>query len=123
MSPRMLLQQQHLQNAMHSTNLGPTVPAAPTPAGQGVRWGNPDQQTKNSVFSNALSSPVRQSLQSYHLAAQGSYHSTNFMPYGNGPRSNPEGNYHHHQNRDTNSPVSNDSLDMHADSPDHGFPR
>ncbi|PON52262.1 nuclear receptor family 2 group C protein [Trema orientale] len=121
MSPRMLLQQQHLQTAMHSTNLGPTVPAAPTPAGQGLRWGNSDQQAKNSVFSNALSSPVRQSLQPYHLAAQGSYHSSNFMPYGNGPRSNPEANYNHHQNRDT--PMSNDSLDMHADSPDNGFPR
>ncbi|KAM6563638.1 hypothetical protein CsatB_023636 [Cannabis sativa] len=126
MSPRMLLQQQHLQNAMHSTNLGPTAPAAPTPVGPGVRWGNPDQQAKNSVFSNALSSPVRQSLQPYHLAAQGSYHSTNptnVLTCGNGPRSNNEGNHHHHQNRDTNSPMSNDSLDMHADSLDSGFPR
>ena len=113
----MLLQQQHLQTAMHSANLGPTAPAGPAAVGQGIRWSHSDQQQpKNSVFSNALSSPVRRSLQSYHT-------SSNFMSYGNGPRSsNNEINTHHQQNRDTNSPMSNDSLDMRADSPDRDFP-
>lgn len=124
MSPRTLLQQQHLQTAMHSANLGPTIPAAPATAGQGVRWGHSDQQPKNSVFSNALSSPVRRSLQSYHLAAQGSYPPGNFTSSGDGPpRSNNEiNNSHHYQNRDMNPSMSNDCLDMHADSPDHGYP-
>lgn len=110
-SPRMLIQQQHLQNAMHSTHLGPTNQAQTPATGQGVRWGNSDQQGKNTVFSNALSSPVRRSLQSYHPAPQGSFRNSN------------ESNLHHHQNRDTtSSPTSNDSLDMHADSPSYGNP-
>lgn len=120
MSPRLPFQQQH----SHLTNLGPTVtsninaPAATV--GQGVRWGgHSDQQAKNSVFSNALSSPVRRSL---HQAAQGGYNANNFMSSGNGPRNN-ETNCPPppHQNRDTNSPA-NDSMDMHADSPSHEFP-
>ena len=118
MSPGMLLQQQHLQTEMHSANLGSTTPACPATVGQGIRWGHSDQQQpKNSVFSNALSSPVRRSLQSYHT-------SSNFMSYGNGPRcsNNEINNSHHQQNRDTNSPMSNDSLDMRADSPDRDFP-
>ncbi|KAH7565946.1 hypothetical protein JRO89_XS08G0043500 [Xanthoceras sorbifolium] len=87
------------------------VPAA---VGPGVRSGQPDQQPKNSVFSNALSSPVRRSLQHYHLT-QGGYQ----MPTGNGHR-NSEPNNAHHQNRDANSP-SSESMDMHADSPGHEF--
>lgn len=122
MSPRTLLQQQHLQTAMHSANLGPTIPAAPATAGQGGRWGHSEQRAKNSVFSNALSSPVRRSLQSYHLAAQGSHHSGNFTPHGDGHRINNEINSYPQQNRDTNPSVSNDSLDMHTDSPDRDFP-
>ncbi|KAH7520749.1 hypothetical protein FEM48_Zijuj08G0178500 [Ziziphus jujuba var. spinosa] len=115
MSPRPPFQQQH----SHSTNLGPTVTSnlvAPATVGQGVRWGHTDQQPKNSVFSNALSSPVRRSL---HQAAQGGYNSNNFMS-GNGPRNN-ETNCPH-QNRETTSPTSNDSMDMHADSPSHEYP-
>lgn len=101
MSPGMVLQQQHLQSAMHSANLGPTAQAGPGP---GNRWAHSDQQQqpKNSVFSNALSSPVRRSLQPYHLAA-----------HGNGPRSS--------ANDTNNAPMPNESLDMHADSPDRGF--
>lgn len=122
MSPRLPFQQQH----SHLNSLGSTVtsnPNAPATVGQGVRWGgHSDQQAKNSVFSNALSSPVRRSL---HQAAQGGYNANNFMSSGNGPRNN-ETNcpppHHHHQNRDTNSPASNDSMDMHADSPSHEFP-
>ncbi|KAG8044893.1 hypothetical protein GUJ93_ZPchr0008g13984 [Zizania palustris] len=61
-------------------------------------------QSKNPIFSNALSSPVRRSLQSYHLT-QGS---------GNGVR-NTETNSA--GNRETNSAGSNDtSMDMVSDS-------
>ncbi|KAL3637485.1 hypothetical protein CASFOL_018653 [Castilleja foliolosa] len=63
-------------------------------------------QTKSSVFSNALSSPVRRSLQNYHLS-NGSY----------------SANTTSSQNRDNNPPSSNDtSMDMHADSPGHDSP-
>ncbi|GMY11216.1 putative S-acyltransferase [Fagus crenata] len=124
MSPRLPFQNQHAQNAMHSTNLGAVVsssPFGPATVGQGVRSGQSDNQGKNTVFSNALSSPVRRSLQSYHLTQVGC-HSNNTMSSGNGPRNN-ETNYAHHQNRDnTNSPSSNDCMDMHADSPGHDFP-
>uniref|UniRef100_A0A5B7AII9 Holocarboxylase synthetase n=1 Tax=Davidia involucrata TaxID=16924 RepID=A0A5B7AII9_DAVIN len=121
-SPRLPFQHQHPQTAMHLTNSGVPVSSnsfGPVTAGQGLRSGHSDQ-VKNSVFSNALSSPVRRSLQHYHLA-QGSYYSNNIMPSGNGPRNN-EMSYHH-QNRDSNPPSSNDSsMDMHADSPGHESP-
>jgi len=117
LSPRLPLQHQHSQSAMQSTN--PGIPVSSNSLGsmtaaQGLRSGHTDQQGKNSVFSNALSSPVRRSLQHYHLA-QGSYH----PPSGNGPRNN-ETSYPHHQNRDSNTTSSNDSsMDTHADSPGH----
>uniref|UniRef100_A0A5B7AHE4 Holocarboxylase synthetase n=1 Tax=Davidia involucrata TaxID=16924 RepID=A0A5B7AHE4_DAVIN len=124
MSPRLPLQHQHTQTAMHLTNSGVPVSSnsfGPMTAGQGLRSGHSDHQSKNSVFSNALSSPVRRSLQHYHLAQGGNY-SNNVMPSGNGPRNN-EINYPHHQHRDSNPPSSNDSsMDMHADSPGHESP-
>lgn len=124
MSPRLPSQHQHLQTAVHSNNLGIPVssnPFGPTTVGSGVRSGQPDQQVKNSVFSNALSSPVRQSLQNYHLSQVGCLlNNVTSSGNGNGPRNN-ETNFVHHQNRDVNSP-SSDSMDMHADSPSHDFP-
>ncbi|KAJ8770102.1 hypothetical protein K2173_011184 [Erythroxylum novogranatense] len=54
-----------------------------------------DQQTKNAVFSNALSSPIRRSLQNYHIA-QGGYYPACGPPSGN-------------QNREPNPLSSNDS--------------
>ncbi|KAA8530962.1 hypothetical protein F0562_005671 [Nyssa sinensis] len=118
-SPRLPFQQQQSQTAMQLTNSGVPVSSnsfGPVIAGQGLRSGHSDHQAKNSVFSNALSSPVRWSLQHYHLA-QGSPYSNNIMPTGNGSRNN-ESNYSHQQNRDSNPPSSNDSsMDMHADSP------
>uniref|UniRef100_A0A2P2JQF5 Uncharacterized protein LOC105139508 n=1 Tax=Rhizophora mucronata TaxID=61149 RepID=A0A2P2JQF5_RHIMU len=54
-----------------------------------------EQQTKNTVFSNALSSPIRRSLQNYHIA-QGGYCPTSAPPSGN-------------MNRDSNPLSSNDS--------------
>ncbi|KAL0283717.1 UNVERIFIED_CONTAM: hypothetical protein Sangu_2872000 [Sesamum angustifolium] len=47
----------------------------PTTLGQGQRPRNLDQ-TKNLVFSNALSSPVHRSLQHYHIT-QGGYSANN----------------------------------------------
>ncbi|XP_022879585.1 uncharacterized protein LOC111397082 [Olea europaea var. sylvestris] len=107
------------QTAMLSTQSGTPVssnsfgPAATI--GQGLRSGNSDNQTKNSVFSNALSSPVRRTLQHYHLT-HGSSHTNNI----NGQR-NSENTCH--PGRDPNPPSSNDtSMDMHADSPGHDSP-
>jgi hypothetical protein len=122
-SPRVSFQNQHAQNTMLLSNLGGPVSSGPFGAAtvaQGVRSGQSDNQVKNSVFSNALSSPVRRSIQSYHLA-QGGYHSNNIIAYGTGPRNN-EINSTHLPNRDTNSPSSNDCMDMHADTPGHEFP-
>lgn len=67
---------------------------APRPSNQ------PDQSKNSTVFSNALSSPVRRSLQPYHLAQTGEFHSS-------GGRSNEGG-------REANSHDS--SMDMHSDS-------
>ncbi|GFY94183.1 hypothetical protein Acr_09g0006290 [Actinidia rufa] len=115
MPPRSPYQSQQSQTAMHSTNIG-GVP------------GHPDHQAKNSVFSNALSSPVRWSLQQHQLS-QGGFFSSNvmspenedrnsdLMPLGNGAQ-NSEISYSHNQIRDPNTHSVNDSLmDMHADSP------
>ncbi|KAK4800393.1 hypothetical protein SAY86_020880 [Trapa natans] len=86
---------EHPQTATNFTNL-PVTPVPFTPLMPPV---------KNPIFSNALSSPVRRSLQIYHLT----------------PRSN-DNSYppahqqqQHQSNREANS---NDSaMDMHADSP------
>ncbi|XP_044469329.1 uncharacterized protein LOC123198658 [Mangifera indica] len=105
-SPRLPIQHQHPQTALN--NLGvpnASIPCVPAAVGPGVRPGLPDQ-AKNSVFSNALSSPVRRSLQHYHLS--------------HGPR-NTDANNVHQQNRDANSP-SSESMDIPADSPGHDFP-
>jgi hypothetical protein len=122
LSPRVPFQNQHAQNAMHLSNLGGPVSSGTfglATVAQGGRSGQSDNQVKNSVFSNALSSPVRRSIQSYHLAQDG-YHSNNTIACGTGPRNN-EMNSTHLQNRDTNSPSSNDCMDMHADTPGHEF--
>ncbi|XP_044485994.1 uncharacterized protein LOC123211369 [Mangifera indica] len=110
-SPRLPIRHEHPQSGLH--NLGipmASIPWMPSAAGPGIRCGQPDHQVKNSVFSNALSSPVGHSLQQYQLS-QGGYQ----MSSGNGSR-----------NRDTNSlhpsSPSFESMDMHADSPGHQFP-
>lgn len=100
-SPRV---HQHPQIANPFTNsvATPTTGFAPRP--------NLSDQSKNTIFSNALSSPVRRSLQNYHLA-QGA---------GNGGRNtelNSAG-----ANRETNSASSNDtSMDMVSDSAGNEF--
>ncbi|KAK2970907.1 hypothetical protein RJ640_012521 [Escallonia rubra] len=114
--PRLPFQHQHTANSgiPVSSNLSGSATA-----GQGLRSGHSDYQSKNSsVFSNALSSPVRRSLQHYQLA-QGGYYPINVMPSGNGHRTT-ESNVPPPQSRDTYTPSSNDSLmDMHAESPCH----
>ncbi|EXB70605.1 hypothetical protein L484_023790 [Morus notabilis] len=120
MSPRVLAQNQHTQAPMHSTNSGFPVSSGssvPTNAGQRVHTEHCDHQSKNSVFSNALSSPVRRSLQHYHISQERGYYPNSSLSSGNGPRNN-EPNFLQPQNRDSNPPSSNDSsMDMHADSP------
>ncbi|XP_076900552.1 uncharacterized protein LOC143554740 [Bidens hawaiensis] len=61
MAQRSLHQQQHSQasNPSPFTNSGPSN----VPSGG-------DQQPRNYIFSNALSSPVRRSLQNYHISHQ-----------------------------------------------------
>ncbi|XP_052203378.1 uncharacterized protein LOC127808795 [Diospyros lotus] len=110
------------QPAIHSTSSGFMAPLGSSVAPntvQGFRMDHCDQQPKNYVFSNALSSPVRRSLQNYHIA-QGGYHgNSGIQAFANGFRNN-EPNFTHHQNRDSNTGNSNDSsMDMHADSPSH----
>lgn len=118
MSPRPP-QNQHSQpmlfpNSGFPVSSGSIGVAAP---GHDVRLHH-DPQSKNYVFSNALSSPVRQSLQNYQVA-QGGYFSNN-VQLSIGARNN-ETNLHH-QNGDSNSYNSADAaMDMHSDSPGHDF--
>ncbi|KAE8666600.1 exocyst complex component 2-like [Hibiscus syriacus] len=84
----------------------------------GTRLDHSDQQSKNLVFSNALSSPVLRSLQHYHIAQDG-YCPNGGLPSGNGARNN-EPSFLQNRTRDSNPLSSNDTLmDMHADSPSH----
>ncbi|XP_038976194.1 uncharacterized protein LOC103696971 [Phoenix dactylifera] len=121
-SPRLQFQHQHphLQTAMHFTNLNSQPPSgffAQGAIGLAPRPSHSDQ-AKNSVFSNALSSPVRRSLQPYHLAQGSGYYASGCLPTGNGAR-NHEANTQS-QSREPNCPSSNDSsMDMHSDSPTH----
>ncbi|KAL3613479.1 hypothetical protein CASFOL_042742 [Castilleja foliolosa] len=98
-SPRLPPQQQQSQTLMQLPHLGTLV--STNALGLATHG-----QTKSSVFSNALSSPMRQSLQNYHVP-QGGHTSNNTT----------------NQTRDDNPPSSNDtSMDMHADSPGHDSP-
>ncbi|KAA3473536.1 holocarboxylase synthetase [Gossypium australe] len=108
MSPRLSFQpQQHPQTATQLNTSSAPFSSTPISA------------AKNSVFSNALSSPVRRSLQHYHSVQVG-YHSNNILSSANGSR-NTETNYCHQQIREVNSPSPNDCMDMHADSPARDF--
>ncbi|KNA07262.1 hypothetical protein SOVF_173480 [Spinacia oleracea] len=115
MSPRAPVPHHHSQAPTHFANTGFLVsgPSAQTPAAQAPRSEQFDNQTKNSVFSNALSSPVRRTLQHYQLA-QGGYCASGGPQPGNAARNN-ESNYAHNQVRDSNS--NDSSMDMHQDSP------
>ncbi|KAK1259829.1 hypothetical protein QJS04_geneDACA005475 [Acorus gramineus] len=107
-------QHTHSQPTTHFTN--PSVQMCSTLLGQTTIGHNlrslHGDQAKNSVFSNALSSPVRRGLQPYHLAQGGG-------SAGNGGR-NTEMNAPLLNRGESNSNSSNDSsMDMHPDSPGH----
>ncbi|TKY51450.1 hypothetical protein E2542_SST22965 [Spatholobus suberectus] len=110
MSPRAPQQHQQSQPVMHVTGSGFPVTtgfSAQTIMGQGLRSEHCDNQSKNSVFSNALSNPVRQ------IGEGGNYPSG--LSMGNGNRST-EPSFLHQQSRDSAAFSSNDSaMDMHAD--------
>ncbi|PSS17445.1 Ubiquitin-like modifier-activating enzyme [Actinidia chinensis var. chinensis] len=119
MSPRAPPQNHHSQPTMHLTNSGFPVSSGSSSApntGLGFQTEHSDPQPKNYVFSNALSSPVRRSLQNYHIS-QGGYDPTGVQSSANGFR-NTETNLMQHQNRDSNS-INDSSMDMHSDSPSH----
>lgn len=117
MSPRAPLQHQQSQPVMHVTNSGfPVISgsSAQTIAGQGLRPEHCDNQSKNYMFSNALSSPVRRSLQHYQIAEGGRYSSG--LAMGTGNRNTEPSFLHQQSSRDCTTFSSNDSaMDMHAD--------
>ncbi|WJX71222.1 hypothetical protein P8452_55237 [Trifolium repens] len=100
MSPRAPPQNQQPQPMMPATSFPVSSGSSgQTIAGQGLRSDYSENQPKNSVFSNALSSPVRQNLQLYQIGEGG----------------NPS--FLHNQSRDSNAVSSNNdsAMDMHAD--------
>ncbi|CAJ2666449.1 unnamed protein product [Trifolium pratense] len=100
MSPRAPPQNQQPQPMMPVTSFPVTSGSSgQTIAGQGLRSDYSENQPKNSVFSNALSSPVRRNLQLYQIGEGG----------------NPS--FLHNQSRDSNAVSSNNdsAMDMHAD--------
>ncbi|GMH00779.1 hypothetical protein Nepgr_002618 [Nepenthes gracilis] len=104
-SLRAPLQNQHSHPLMHFSNLGLLVSSGSsgqTTAAQGVRSEHLDNQSRNSVFLNAL-----RSLQHCHLT-QGGYYPNGKTPAGNGGRNN-ETNSLHDQSRDSNPLSSNNS--------------
>lgn len=108
------------QTTMQMTNSGiqhlPALFGQPT-AGLAPRSAHSDQP-KNSVFSNALSSPVRRSLHPFHLDHGGGFYTNS----GGLPTANSESRNHDPcQNREANSLGSNySSMDIHTDSPPRG---
>uniref|UniRef100_K7N3Z0 Uncharacterized protein n=1 Tax=Glycine max TaxID=3847 RepID=K7N3Z0_SOYBN len=110
MSPRAPQHQQQSQPVMQVTGSGFPVTSGfsgQTIVGQGLRSEHCDKQSKNYVFSNASSNPVRQ-------IGEGGYHPSG-LSMGNVNRSI-EPNLLHQQSRDSAAFSSNDSaMDMHAD--------
>ncbi|XP_074570297.1 uncharacterized protein LOC141826880 [Curcuma longa] len=110
--------QHQYQTTMQMTNSSIQHPSAlfgqPT-AGLAPRSTHSDQ-SKNSVFSNALSSPVRRSLQPFHIE-QGGFYNNDGLPTGNTESRSHDPS----QNREANSLSSNySSMDIHTDSPPQG---
>lgn len=114
MSPRAPLQHQQSQPALHAPSFPVTsASSGQTIVAQGLRSDHCENQSKNYVFSNALSSPICRSLQHYQIGEGGCY--TNGLSMGNGNR-NTEPGFLNQQSRDSNAVSSNDSaMDMHAD--------
>lgn len=118
MSPRYQVPQQNPQSAMHGTNPSMQTSSGSfghTTAGHGSRTGHIDQAKNSAVFSNALSSPIRRTLQSYHLQREGESYPDSVLQAGNESRSNESNSFN--QNKDPNS--NDSSMDMHSDSPPH----
>lgn len=83
---------------------------APTAVQQGFRSVPNDHNSKNYVFSDALSSPVRLSLQNYHIG-EGRYY-----PSMASSQPSYQPNICQSQNRDSNLfDPTDSSMDMHAD--------
>ncbi|MCL7045630.1 hypothetical protein MKW94_023808 [Papaver nudicaule] len=103
MSPNLPFPQQH----PHLTFMNSSIPVSSgslssATVGQVPRSGQFDNQVKNASFANALSSPIRRSLQNCQLA-QGGDNVNNVIPSRNGVR---------------NEAHSNDTfMDMRSDSP------
>ncbi|XP_057469137.1 uncharacterized protein LOC130758296 [Actinidia eriantha] len=120
MSPRASPQHQHSPMTMQLTNselLVSSVSSGALNTGQGFHTEQCDQQSKNYVFSNALSSPVCQSLQNHHNTQGGDYDIV--LTSANGTRNN-EPDFMQHQKGDSNYYNSNNSsMEMHAYSPGH----
>ncbi|XP_042389370.1 uncharacterized protein LOC121981089 [Zingiber officinale] len=114
-APRAPFQNQQPPPSTHPINS--TFQAPSGLFGQPIPRSGHTDQAKNSVFSNALSSPVRRSLQPYHLANDGSgFYTNDAPPTGNAASRNHDSD----QNRDTSSLSCNDtSMDIHTDSPPH----
>ncbi|PWA46437.1 hypothetical protein CTI12_AA508230 [Artemisia annua] len=81
------------QNQQHTQVTNPFINSSSSSMPQGFRPDQSDQSSKNYIFSNALSSPVRRSLQNYHISQEG---------YGV-----------------KNNDHQDSSMDMHADSTGH----
>ncbi|XP_031473402.1 uncharacterized protein LOC116245925 [Nymphaea colorata] len=142
-SPGSQMYHQNAQPQMFLLNNSLAYPGVTGQAlAQGARPSHSDQH-KNSIFSNALSSPVRRSLQPFHLAQAG-YLPSNVLQSGNGGRrvgssdTDQHGTFsqnhdisggvqslqvcqaHSHQNREIHASNSNDSsMDIHEESPAH----
>nr|GEY12569.1 chlorophyll a/b binding protein domain-containing protein [Tanacetum cinerariifolium] len=59
------------QNQQHTPITNPFINSSSSSMPQGFRPDQSDQPSKNYIFSNALSSPVRRSLQNYHISQEG----------------------------------------------------
>ncbi|PWA58738.1 Chlorophyll a/b binding protein domain-containing protein [Artemisia annua] len=59
------------ENQQHTQITNPFINSSSSSMPQGFRPYQSDQSSKNYIFSNALSSPVRRSLQNYHISQEG----------------------------------------------------
>ncbi|XP_071693904.1 uncharacterized protein [Rutidosis leptorrhynchoides] len=59
------------QNQQHTQVSNPFINSGSSSVSPGFRSDHIDQSSKNYIFSNALSSPVRRSLQNYHIMQEG----------------------------------------------------
>ncbi|GMI98071.1 hypothetical protein like AT4G09830 [Hibiscus trionum] len=104
------------QNPQTTTHMNVvSVPFSSTP----ISASTIGQGAKNSEFSNAISSPIRGSLQHFQSVHQVGYHSNNVVSSSADRPQNHDIDYIHQHNEEANSSIFNDCMDMpmHADSP------